>query len=96
MKDSELRGLVLKRFYELRRRGPFQWAELTEKELDPAFLEPVGADLFRICEQLSQQGLIEWDSFYENGQPCGGHGQISVYGADVVEGSEKTPIAIAF
>ena len=85
MKDNELRGLVLRKFYDLRRRGSFQWAEI---ENEDEFFKTVGEDLFRICEQLSQRGLIDWDSMRDgSGHPCGGRGQISAYGVDVVFGS---------
>lgn len=97
MKDNELRGVVLQKFYDLRRRGPFQWAEIGEEGNDDAFFEKVGADLFRICDQLAEHGLIEWESLPDGrGRSCGGHGQISADGIDIVEGNTRPPVSISF
>jgi hypothetical protein len=87
--DNELRGVVLKKFYDLRERGPFQWAEFAEKDIDEqdeAFFKSVGEDLFRICNQLAERGFVEWTSLPDgSGRSCGGYGQISALGVDAIE-----------
>jgi hypothetical protein len=86
-KDSDLRGLVLQRFYDARRQ--------------PGWLDmPVGEGLdrdtsFSICTQLAEHGLIHW-------RPIEGHagfervgfGKITASGVDVIEETSRPPIAI--
>jgi hypothetical protein len=97
MNDNQLRGLVLKKYYDLRRRGPFQWAEFAETVNEDPFFEAVGDDLIRICDQLAEHGLINWKPLRAgSGRSIGGFGEISSQGVDVVEGHTKPPVSISF
>jgi hypothetical protein len=89
MKDNELRGVILEKFYEVRR----------ERVFDPKpdnFNPPVPPeDLYRICDQLSEHGLIHWDPYKTFGNYLGGIGKISAYGVDIVENEGRnSPINI--
>jgi hypothetical protein len=59
MTDNELRGLILKKYYGKRREGYFQWSDDDFKDL-PDSVDFDAVDLFRICDQLAEHGLIEW------------------------------------
>jgi hypothetical protein len=90
MTDNELRGIVLQKFYERRREGTI----IPEpNDFDP----PVPTeDLFRICEQLGDHGLLDWKRQGYNGNPFFGVGKISAYGVDIFENNEKPPIGVTF
>ncbi|NBV24683.1 MAG: hypothetical protein EBS05_22530 [Proteobacteria bacterium] len=94
MTDKDLRGIILAKFYELRRKGPFQWAEFSNNPEIQPFFEQVGKDLIRICGQLSQHGLIDWEGLTAGGRLVGGVGMIAADGVDVIEGNKVPPIAI--
>lgn len=89
MKDTEIRGLLLEKYYEKRRLPdevqltPLDFAvELTEEEIGS------------VSAQLGEHGLIEWlDATPLDGPPCG-FGRITAKGIDVVEGSTTPPIAV--
>jgi hypothetical protein len=94
MKDNELRGLLLREYYNKRDLGWFQWAGT---DFDPA---PIGfstsEQFLRICDQLGEHGLIDWKPFSGgSGNTVGGIGRISASGVDVIEGNRQSPIAIA-
>jgi hypothetical protein len=96
MKDNELRGIVLQKYYEKRRDGIFQWFECTDEESGASFSQ-VGEDLMRICDQLGEHGLIDWTPSQDGmGNTVAGFGKISAFGVDVVEGTAKSPITITF
>lgn len=91
MTDNELRGIIIKLFYDKRReRDPFT---PQPEDFDPPIPE---VDLFRICAQLRQHGLLEWypiDTFDSQS----GWGKISASGVDVVETKgSSSPIGITF
>jgi hypothetical protein len=57
MRDNELRGLILQKYYEKRKEGFFQWRAQDFNNLS----DTINAlDLFRLCDQLGEHGLIEW------------------------------------
>jgi hypothetical protein len=94
MKDNELRGLILRKYYEKRREGWFQWKDEDFKDV-PETIEFDAVDLFRVCDQLAEHGLIEWDGVQDHaGQTIGGAGKISAFGVDVIEGHSKSPISV--
>jgi hypothetical protein len=94
MKDNELRGLILRKYYNKRREGLFQWSDDDFKDL-PETVEFDAVDLFRVCDQLGEHGLIEWEGLQDGqGQTIGGIGKISAYGVDVIEGHAKPPISV--
>jgi hypothetical protein len=96
MKDNELRGLILRKYYDKRREGWFQWSDEDFKDL-PDTVEFDAVDLFRVCDQLGEHGLIEWNGVQGvGGQTIGGAGKISAYGVDVIEGHAKSPISVIF
>lgn len=92
MKDNELRGLVLRKYYEKRRDGWIQWKSEDFLDVEEDF---DAQDLFRACNQLGEHGLIEWTSVEDNaGRTVDGRGRISAFGVDVVEGSQRSPISL--
>ena len=94
MKDNELRGLILQKYYDNRRRDLFPWANDDFKDL-PDSINFDEKDLYRICDQLAECGLIDWHPALGNrGETIGGHGRISAGGVDVIEGTAISPISI--
>jgi hypothetical protein len=92
MKDTDLQKFVLQTYYDLRDQGPFQWIkeEVPEDKWPPV---QSFAQLARICSQLAEEDLIEWDPMIGGGgQAVGGHGQIKARGVRVIEGAEEPPI----
>ncbi|MFZ0050329.1 MAG: hypothetical protein WAK96_01010 [Desulfobaccales bacterium] len=97
MKDKELRGVILENFYKMRREGFFQ---PEPEDFDP----PIPSeDLYRICEQLNEHGLIHFkpmrrDSIKGTGSSItiGGFGKITAKGVDVVEDEGRnSPINVS-
>jgi len=95
MKDNEIRGILLKKYYEKRRDGLFQWQteDFEGMVLGKDFDE---VDIFRACDQLADHGLIEWHPVKAHGHSIHGTGKISAFGVDVVEGHSTPPISINF
>src|SRR5258708_2270265 len=94
LKDNELRSLILKKYYDRRGEGEFQWKTEDFADVDPN-LEVDQHDLYRACEQLADAGLIEWQAVAgHNGQTIGGFGRIKGAGVDVIEGTAPSPIPI--
>jgi len=90
MTEKQQRGIVLRKFYEKREDGLFQWAELAETEQ----LEP-GIDYIRMSDQLGDYGLIDWQPVRgSGGKTVGGIGQINAFGIDVIEGEAQSPLPI--
>ncbi|MGA8572592.1 MAG: hypothetical protein ACLP7A_03835 [Desulfobaccales bacterium] len=88
MKDNELRGVILEKFYEKRRDRFFA---PIPKDFDP----PIASeDLYRISDQLGQHSLIKFDPI--NGmEGIIAVGRITAYGVDIVEGAGSgSPISI--
>jgi hypothetical protein len=93
MKDSDLRGSVLQKFYDLRHNRDGVIALCT--------IVPEGSteqeDIIRyanICDQLAQHELITWHPLKTMVGTIGGMGQITARGVDVVEETVKPPITI--
>jgi hypothetical protein len=91
VKDSEIRGLLLEAFYDKRddphpyRPQPSDFGDrLTELQI------------FRISQQLEQQGLIQGAIKALMGGDGGGvvFAKITAFGADVIEGEVEAPFAI--
>ena len=92
MNDNDLRGLILRKYYDRRREGWIQWKSEDFQDVAEDFS---AADLFSVCDQLGQQGLIDWKGLQDNsGVTIDGRGKISAYGIDVIEGKRPSPIAI--
>lgn len=96
MKDSEIRGVVLKRLYDLRRSG-----KLHLTTANPALDSSLSLnETLRICEQLHQHGLVD-ANLHRNmssrdGEFAYGIVQITAHGVDVVEGTPPSDIKIEF
>jgi hypothetical protein len=88
MKDADIRGIVLKKYYEHRREG---YIGLTPLDFDDRLTE---ADIFHIASQLGEHGLIHWRAVEAIGGDRAGSGKISAAGIDVVEGTATSRIAI--
>ena len=82
MKDTELRGLLLQAFYERR-----QAQSIESPTADWIDGKASCDEIYRICEQLGDHGLIKWDRFIGGG----GVGIITVIGVDVIEGGRSSP-----
>jgi hypothetical protein len=91
LKDGELRGVILEKFYEVRNQEPRMVDPLRLPGLD--LIEPDQIRGLNICEQLEEHGLLHWKSF-RGLQSIGGIGHISATGVDVIEGTTPAPIAI--
>lgn len=90
MKDTQLRGIILAKYYE-RRRGQI----FTPKPED--FDPPIAIeDILAISDQLGQHGLIEWKVLKSFGGISAGFGKISAFGIDVVEGEATPDIKVEF
>lgn len=87
--DNELRGIVLKRFYEHRKESHIV---LSEDDFENKYSY---SDLKRICKQLEEYNLInKWHPTSTGRGPTIGIGQLSALGADVIEGIEAPPVSI--
>jgi hypothetical protein len=90
MKDNDLSGMVLQRFYDLRHEQ--SGVQLDDVRIPGEGMERVTSN---ICKQLSDHGLIHWDSHNSlDDTSFGGIGDITASGVDVIEGSTRAPIAI--
>ncbi len=88
MKDTELRGLVLQNFYEHRRERAY---EPKRDDFGGGIPEE---DIYAICSQLSEHGLITWNPVHMRVGVVGGMGKITASGIDVIEEGVKPPITI--
>lgn len=91
MKDGDLRGIILEKFYEVRNLQPSWVNPLGLPGL--GLMEPDRNRLLNICEQLGEHGLIHWKSL-NTMNTVGGMGKISASGVDVVEGTARAPITV--
>ena len=92
MTDNQLRGIILKKFYERRRTQNIRL-------LSSDFSNLVGEkDIVFICNQLAENGLIHWYPIITDDEGLvDGMGHISASGVDVVEnGGVGAPIKISF
>ncbi len=91
MKDGDLRGIVLEKFYEVRNQQPSFVNPLGFSELSS--IESDHNRLLNVCGQLGEHGLIHWKSLNTN-TTVGGMGRISASGVDVIEGTARAPITV--
>jgi len=87
--DTELRGVVLRRYYDRRRDGKISFRQTDFPDI------PV-AEIHRISKQLSEHALIEWKGIPETGTVLKAIGSITAFGVDVIEGTETPPLSITF
>ena len=94
MKDAELRDLVLKNLYELRQSGK-QFLTPNNPPLVPALSLH---ETLRICSQLHEDGLVQAklhkNSSTGNREYDFGTVEITVQGADIVEGNESRKVKL--
>ena len=92
MKDNEIRGLLLAKYYERRRE---QYIDLQPSDFSGALTKQ---DILCVSQQLYEHGLIEWKTALgEKGQLLAGNGHITASGVDVVEDEGVgAPIKITF
>lgn len=91
--DSDLRGIVLRRFYERRNENSAGLINLTTHDFGGGHSRN---ELIRICDQLKDHDLIKnWHPNMEGGGPNLGHGAISAPGVDVIEGTRHVPLEIS-
>lgn len=79
--DNQVRGVVLKKAYEKRREGLFQW---TTEDFADSPIDFDEVDLFRACDQLGEHGLLDWEGIPSGGRTVGGVAKISTFGVDVI------------
>jgi hypothetical protein len=93
MRDSELRGRLLKRFYDSRHNAE-GWVPTSDMELAGEGVldrQIIGG----ICRQLADAGLIKWKPLTgAQGGLIVGMAQITGLGIDVIDGKMHSPIAI--
>jgi hypothetical protein len=88
IKDSELRGRVLQKYYDARgEAGMIQVPRLTDEIIDRD-------TAFRISTQLGEHGLIDWKPS-QTLHVQTGLGKITADGVDVIEGTKQPPFAIS-
>jgi len=92
MKDTELQKAVLQFFYEHRR-------DRERPEPNRFGSGESAEDLLRICDQLSEKGLIDWNRARDSmGRTLAGHARITAAGVENVESQRETarsPASIA-
>lgn len=92
--DSELRGAVLRWFYERRRDGTLEIGDLDFSSAETA------NEFYRIAKQLCDHGLVDLKSIGILGRSIPSmplpkySGSIRANGVDVVEGNSRSPISI--
>lgn len=88
MRDDELGGAVLQRFYDYRHRGVMQLPDIVvaAPSAEPLLVASVS-------ERLAQAGLIEWKTS-KSMAAVGGVGRITARGVDVVEGHREPPMRL--
>lgn len=97
MKDIEARGVVLQFLYERRREGYYP-----KRDVSPLFQEAGRDEFYRICEQLIEYRLIEWDASkvasVKGGYEWSAHSiKITAAGVDAVESEGRSsPLPINF
>lgn len=89
MKDSEVRGVILQRLYDIRHsnNGMIDIPDgLGLMNIEPTVLGNCAA-------QLDEQGLVKFRQVIGHGYRSG-YGSITAFGVDVVEGNVRAPIAV--
>ena len=90
MIDNELRGLLLRWYYERRRE---HWVKPEPSDLEADVSE---RDIAHVTGQLQEHDLVKWSYRSRPGKPPVLLGaQIKAPGVDVVEGTSIAPIAVS-
>ena len=89
--DNELRGIILQKYYDLRKSGQIS---INQKNFG-ALIEL--EEIFRISRQLSENGLIDFKPLYGDDRIYSALGEITAKGIDIVENEGiNSPIQITF
>ena len=97
MKDTEIRALVLKYFYEKRYDGYDGYQQWTDDDILNLGHGLNKKIVFGICDQLSDHNLIVWKPVKNSGVgTVAGMGKITAHGVDVVEGNAMPDIKVEF
>ena len=92
MKDTEIRGLLLQKYYEYRRGEHGSWFLPEPSDFDNKLTHE---DIIHVSAQLGEHGLIDWKELRSgSGNLFTGRGSITADGINVVEGTAKAPISI--
>ena len=95
MKDSDLRSIVLKQFYDRRSEGNIGIGDVDREK---KFTIPPGVaetEVLRIADQLAEHGLLAWNPVEgDNGISAFGVGKITALGVDVVDRDADPPLPI--
>jgi hypothetical protein len=92
MRDRDLRGRLLKVFYD-RRLSNGGWVPVSENDLaggEPIDLQTIGT----ICEHMAQAGLIEWKPLRDGTGYAAGMAKITGHGVDVIDRAKAATIEI--
>src|SRR5204862_2966906 len=95
MKDSVVRGRLLKLLYERREEGSIPFGRLEQAVPPPGGISR--RDWLRAVAQLSEYGLIDWTSLEDKsgmGQ-LSGFAKINDFGVEVLEAGVAPPIRIS-
>src|SRR5207237_10608613 len=95
MKDSVVRGRLLKFLYEHREEGSMPFGRLEQAVPPPGGISR--RDWLRAVAQLSEYGLIDWTSLEDKsgmGQ-LSGFAKINDFGIQAVEGGVAPPIRVS-
>lgn len=92
MKDSEIRGLILRYYYDRRREG---WSLPKAADLGSG-LTLSDEDVLHVADQLAEHGFLEWRKQGSHGKIRTGIGKINAFGIDVVEGGVQSELKVEF
>lgn len=90
MKDSEIRGLILRYYYDRRREG---WSLPKPEDLGGGITEQ---DILQVADQLADHHLLEWRKIGSHGELNAGIGKINAFGIDLVEGETRSELKVEF
>jgi hypothetical protein len=92
MKDSEIRGLLLQKYYENRRGIHGEYFLPAPSDFDNKLTEQ---DILFVSAQLGEHGLLKWNGYRTAVHGLlAGKGKITAKGIDVIEGTEEPSISI--
>ena len=95
MTDAELRFVMLQFLYDSRKKP----SSLRLRWILPASMEDLPAGMSqgeceRICQQLAEHGLINWEGYNFHSHGIRGNVKINAFGVDVIEGSKEPLISL--
>lgn len=91
MTDFELSNIILQKYYEKRKEDPV--LSLREKDFDEHITQ---SEIYRISQQLDDDGFIKFDSMPGNDKTVDGVGIITTEGIRHIESKSLTPARSAY